>query len=93
MTEMTKNHRKTLKDMTAAQERMRIELMVAIRGQRALWDPQSQMLPHIRGANLDPILRASQEEGDAVQSVMGAEIDPVILILERGEEARKMVME
>ncbi|KAK9096878.1 hypothetical protein Sjap_022375 [Stephania japonica] len=86
MTEITENHRKTLADMTAAQERMRTELMLAIRGQRAPRDPLPQMQPHIRGADLDPILEASQEEGDAVQSVMGAEIDPVIPIPEsRGQ--------
>ncbi|KAK9145002.1 hypothetical protein Sjap_004905 [Stephania japonica] len=64
MTEMTENHRKTLGDLTAAQERMRTELMISIRGQRALQEPLPQMQPHIGGAYLDPILEASQEEGD-----------------------------
>ncbi|KAK9144197.1 hypothetical protein Sjap_004100 [Stephania japonica] len=60
MTEMTENHRKTLEDMIAAQERMRTELMVAIRGQGAPRDPLPQMQPHIGGADLDPILEASR---------------------------------
>ncbi|KAK9085710.1 hypothetical protein Sjap_026121 [Stephania japonica] len=88
MTEMTENHRKILEDMIATQERMRTELMVAIRGQGAPRDPLPQMQPHIGGADLDPILEASQEEGDAVQSVMGAEIDPVIPIPEGKDPKR-----
>ncbi|KAK9155122.1 hypothetical protein Sjap_002602 [Stephania japonica] len=68
---------------------MRTELMVAIRGQGAPRDPLPQMQPHIGGADLDPILEASQEEGDAVQSVMGAEMDPVIPIPEGGKRPQK----
>ncbi|KAK9090724.1 hypothetical protein Sjap_023901 [Stephania japonica] len=86
ITEMTENHRKTFEDLTASQERMSTELMVAIRGQRALQDPLPQMQPHIRGTDLDPILEASREEGDAGQSVMRAEIDPMVSIPEISAE-------
>ncbi|KAK9130740.1 hypothetical protein Sjap_011227 [Stephania japonica] len=80
---MTKNHRKMLEDLIAAQERIRIEMMVAIRGQRTPQDPLPQMQPHIRGADLDPY--ASGFVGGMGRRPVsdGAEIDPLgSLILE-----------